>query len=70
MTNTKSNSFTVQIRVSAILDVKVSAEDMEDAIEMGNNLGWNKLFANDVTLSDGNKKTYGVWINDWDLEIK
>jgi hypothetical protein len=70
MTKSNSNSFTVQVRVNAVLDVEVSATTIEDAIETGNNIGWGDLLASNVTLSDGNKKTYGVWNNNWDLEIK
>jgi len=70
MTKSNNNSFTVQVRVNAVLDVEVSAITIEDAIEAGNNIGWGDLLASNVTLSDGNKKTYGVWNNNWDLEIK
>jgi len=61
-------SFTLNIKVVALLDITRNAETLEEAIAEGGKLCWNDIKAKGTSLTDGHFDVIGVSSNeDWDV---
>ena len=61
----KKETYIVQLKITAMLDVKVDAESLEDALAFGKGLDYKDVLAKDVTVADGTLTKHGVWRDEW-----
>ena len=59
---------TIQVQIIAIIEKKVSADSLEDALTIGNGLSWSDIFPG-TEIADGTFKVIGVF-GDWYPEEK
>lgn len=57
----KKKTYVVQLKIVAILDVKVDAENLEDALAFGKTLCSTNVLAENVTMSGGTLAQHGAW---------
>lgn len=61
----EEKTYVVQLKIVAMLDVKVDAESLEDALAFGKGLSYENILAEDVTVADGTFTNHGVWRDEW-----
>ena len=61
----KKTTYVVQLKITAMLDVKVDAESLEKALAFGKELGYKDVLAENVTVADGTLTNQGVWRDEW-----
>lgn len=57
--------FTIQFRVQVIVELKIPAETIEDALAASASLGWSEILPG-TEIADGNHKVVGVF-DSWDI---
>ena len=61
----EKKTYVVQLKIVAMLDVKVDAESLEEALAFGKDLGFKDVLAKNVTVADGTFINHAVWRDEW-----